>query len=61
MLQPVRSPASREVDPSAPVTQIMIAPSTTGDPREEIATLDIRHRGRLEFGLGLGYRAEEFD
>jgi len=28
---------------------------------EEIATLDIVTEGRLEFGLGLGYRAEEFD
>ena len=28
---------------------------------EEIATLDIITRGRLDVGLGLGYRGEEFD
>lgn len=28
---------------------------------EEIATLDIVTRGKLDFGIGLGYRREEFD
>lgn len=28
---------------------------------EELATLDIMTRGRLDIGLGLGYRSEEFD
>jgi alkanesulfonate monooxygenase SsuD/methylene tetrahydromethanopterin reductase-like flavin-dependent oxidoreductase (luciferase family) len=44
------------------VTQIMIAPLY--HPvllAEEIATLDIVTEGRLVFGLGLGYRREEFD
>src|SRR5207244_4892538 len=44
------------------VTQIMVAPLY--HPvllAEEIATLDIVTEGRLVFGAGLGYRAEEFD
>jgi len=44
------------------VTQIMVAPLY--HPvllAEEIATLDIVTEGRLIFGAGLGYRAEEFD
>jgi alkanesulfonate monooxygenase SsuD/methylene tetrahydromethanopterin reductase-like flavin-dependent oxidoreductase (luciferase family) len=44
------------------VTQIMIAPLY--QPvllAEEIATLDVVTEGRLVFGIGLGYRAEEFD
>ena len=44
------------------VTQIMIAPLY--HPvllAEEIATLDVVTEGRLVFGAGLGYRAEEFD
>ncbi len=44
------------------VTQIMIVPLY--HPvilAEEIATLDIVTEGRLVFGVGLGYRPEEFD
>ena len=44
------------------VTQIMIAPLY--HPvllAEEIATLDVVTEGRLVFGVGLGYRPEEFD
>jgi alkanesulfonate monooxygenase SsuD/methylene tetrahydromethanopterin reductase-like flavin-dependent oxidoreductase (luciferase family) len=44
------------------VTQVMIAPLY--HPvllAEEIATLDVVTEGRLVFGVGLGYRAEEFD
>jgi alkanesulfonate monooxygenase SsuD/methylene tetrahydromethanopterin reductase-like flavin-dependent oxidoreductase (luciferase family) len=60
---PVLARLAAEVDPDVRlVTQIMIAPLY--HPvilAEEIATLDIVTEGRLEFGLGLGYRAEEFD
>jgi alkanesulfonate monooxygenase SsuD/methylene tetrahydromethanopterin reductase-like flavin-dependent oxidoreductase (luciferase family) len=44
------------------VTQIIIAPLY--HPvllAEEIATLDVVTEGRLIFGIGLGYRPEEFD
>lgn len=44
------------------VTQIMIAPLY--HPvllAEEIATLDVVTEGRLVFGVGLGYRPQEFD
>jgi alkanesulfonate monooxygenase SsuD/methylene tetrahydromethanopterin reductase-like flavin-dependent oxidoreductase (luciferase family) len=44
------------------VTQVMIGPLY--HPvllAEEIATLDVVTEGRLVFGVGLGYRAEEFD
>ena len=44
------------------VTQIMIAPLY--HPvllAEEIATLDVVTEGRLVFGVGLGYRPEEYD
>jgi probable F420-dependent oxidoreductase len=44
------------------VTQILIAPLY--HPvllAEEIATLDVVTEGRLVFGVGLGYRPEEFD
>jgi alkanesulfonate monooxygenase SsuD/methylene tetrahydromethanopterin reductase-like flavin-dependent oxidoreductase (luciferase family) len=64
-LQPVPLLArlAAEVDPHVRlVTQIMIAPLY--HPvllAEEIATLDIVTEGRLIFGAGLGYRAEEFD
>lgn len=44
------------------VTQIMIAPLYHPVMlAEEIATLDVVTEGRLVFGVGLGYRAEEFD
>jgi alkanesulfonate monooxygenase SsuD/methylene tetrahydromethanopterin reductase-like flavin-dependent oxidoreductase (luciferase family) len=44
------------------VTQIMIAPLYHPVMlAEEIATLDVVTEGRLIFGAGLGYRAEEFD
>jgi alkanesulfonate monooxygenase SsuD/methylene tetrahydromethanopterin reductase-like flavin-dependent oxidoreductase (luciferase family) len=60
---PVLARLAAEVDPDVRLcTQIMIAPLY--HPvilAEEIATLDIVTEGRLEFGLGLGYRAEEFD
>jgi alkanesulfonate monooxygenase SsuD/methylene tetrahydromethanopterin reductase-like flavin-dependent oxidoreductase (luciferase family) len=60
---PVLARLAAEVDADVRlVTQIMIAPLY--HPvilAEEIATLDIVTEGRLEFGLGLGYRAEEFD
>lgn len=64
-LQPVPLLArlAAEVDPHVRlVTQIMIAPLY--HPvllAEEIATLDVVTEGRLIFGAGLGYRAEEFD
>lgn len=64
-LQPVPLLArlAAEVDPHVRlVTQILIAPLY--HPvllAEEIATLDIVTEGRLVFGAGLGYRAEEFD
>jgi alkanesulfonate monooxygenase SsuD/methylene tetrahydromethanopterin reductase-like flavin-dependent oxidoreductase (luciferase family) len=60
---PVLARLAAEVDADVRlVTQIMIAPLY--HPvilAEEVATLDIVTEGRLEFGLGLGYRAEEFD
>jgi alkanesulfonate monooxygenase SsuD/methylene tetrahydromethanopterin reductase-like flavin-dependent oxidoreductase (luciferase family) len=44
------------------VTQILIAPLYHPVMlAEEIATLDVVTEGRLVFGAGLGYRAEEFD
>src|SRR5215207_11072853 len=44
------------------VTQIMIAPLYHPVMlAEEIATLDIVTEGRLIFGAGLGYKADEFD
>jgi alkanesulfonate monooxygenase SsuD/methylene tetrahydromethanopterin reductase-like flavin-dependent oxidoreductase (luciferase family) len=64
-LQPVPLLArlAAEVGPQVRlVTQIMVAPLY--HPvllAEEIATLDIVTEGRLIFGAGLGYRAEEFD
>jgi alkanesulfonate monooxygenase SsuD/methylene tetrahydromethanopterin reductase-like flavin-dependent oxidoreductase (luciferase family) len=64
-LQPVPLLArlAAEVEPHVRlVTQIMIAPLY--HPvllAEEIATLDVVTEGRLVFGVGLGYRAEEFD
>ncbi len=64
-LQPVPLLArlAAEVEPHVRlVTQIMIAPLY--HPvilAEEIATLDIVTEGRLIFGAGLGYRAQEFD
>jgi alkanesulfonate monooxygenase SsuD/methylene tetrahydromethanopterin reductase-like flavin-dependent oxidoreductase (luciferase family) len=63
-LQPVPLLArlAAEVGPQVRlVTQIMVAPLY--HPvllAEEIATLDIVTEGRLIFGAGLGYRAEEF-
>jgi alkanesulfonate monooxygenase SsuD/methylene tetrahydromethanopterin reductase-like flavin-dependent oxidoreductase (luciferase family) len=63
-LQPVPLLArlAAEVGPDTRlVTQIMIAPLY--HPvilAEEIATLDVVTEGRLIFGAGLGYRAEEF-
>jgi len=63
-LQPVPLLArlAAEVDPHIKlVTQIMIAPLY--HPvllAEEIATLDVVTEGRLVFGVGLGYRPEEF-
>src|SRR3954471_12717074 len=64
-LQPVPLLArlAAEVNPDVKlVTQIMIAPLY--HPvllAEEIATLDVVTEGRLVFGVGLGYRPEEFD
>src|ERR1700722_15534793 len=62
-LVPVLARLAAEVDPDVRlVTQIMIAPLY--HPvilAEEIATLDVVTEGRLVFGAGLGYRAEEFD
>jgi alkanesulfonate monooxygenase SsuD/methylene tetrahydromethanopterin reductase-like flavin-dependent oxidoreductase (luciferase family) len=64
-LQPVPLLArlAAEVGPEVKlVTQIMIAPLY--HPvllAEEIATLDVVTEGRLVFGVGLGYRPEEFD
>ncbi len=64
-LQPVPLLArlAAEVEPHVRlVTQIMIAPLY--HPvllAEEIATLDVVTEGRLVFGVGLGYRPEEFD
>jgi alkanesulfonate monooxygenase SsuD/methylene tetrahydromethanopterin reductase-like flavin-dependent oxidoreductase (luciferase family) len=44
------------------VTQIMVLPLYHPVMlAEEVATLDIVTEGRLIFGAGLGYRAEEFD
>ncbi len=44
------------------VTQIVIAPLYHPVMlAEEIATLDVVTEGRLVFGVGLGYRPEEFD
>lgn len=63
-LQPVPLLArlAAEVEPHIRlVTQIMIAPLY--HPvllAEEIATLDVVTEGRLVFGVGLGYRPEEF-
>lgn len=63
-LQPVPLLArlAAEVEPHIKlVTQIMIAPLY--HPvllAEEIATLDVVTEGRLVFGVGLGYRPEEF-
>lgn len=63
-LQPVPLLArlAAEVDPHVRlVTQVIVAPLY--HPvllAEEIATLDIVTEGRLVFGAGLGYRAEEF-
>ncbi len=63
-LQPVPLLArlAAEVDPHIRlVTQILIAPLY--HPvllAEEIATLDVVTEGRLVFGVGLGYRPEEF-
>jgi alkanesulfonate monooxygenase SsuD/methylene tetrahydromethanopterin reductase-like flavin-dependent oxidoreductase (luciferase family) len=63
-LQPVPLLArlAAEVEPHVRlVTQIMIAPLY--HPvllAEEIATLDVVTEGRLVFGVGLGYRPEEF-
>ncbi|MBM7516447.1 LLM class flavin-dependent oxidoreductase [Nocardioides nitrophenolicus] len=64
-LQPVPLMArlAAEVDPHVRlVTNIIVAPLY--HPvllAEEIATLDVVTEGRLVFGAGLGYRAEEFD
>jgi alkanesulfonate monooxygenase SsuD/methylene tetrahydromethanopterin reductase-like flavin-dependent oxidoreductase (luciferase family) len=64
-LQPVPLLArlAADVDPHVRLaTQIIIAPLY--HPvllAEEIATLDVVTEGRLIFGAGLGYRAEEFD
>jgi len=64
-LQPVPLLArlAAECDPGTRlVTQIMIAPLYHPVMlAEEIATLDVVTEGRLVFGAGLGYRAEEFD
>src|SRR3954452_17801669 len=64
-LQPVPLLArlAAEVDPHIRlVTNIMIAPLYHPVMlAEEIATLDVVTEGRLVFGAGLGYRAEEFD
>lgn len=60
---PVLARLAAEVDPHVRlVTQIMIAPLYHPVMlAEEIATLDVVTEGRLVFGAGLGYRAEEFD
>lgn len=64
-LQPVPLLArlAAEVDPDVRlVTQVLIAPLYHPVMlAEELATLDIVTEGRLEVGLGLGYRADEFD
>ena len=64
-LQPVPLLArlAADVDPNVRlVTQILIAPLYHPVMlAEEIATLDVVTEGRLVFGAGLGYRAEEFD
>ena len=64
-LQPVPLLArlAADVDPHVRlVTQIMIAPLYHPVVlAEEIATLDIVTEGRLVFGAGLGYKADEFD
>jgi alkanesulfonate monooxygenase SsuD/methylene tetrahydromethanopterin reductase-like flavin-dependent oxidoreductase (luciferase family) len=64
-LQPVPLLArlSAEVNPDVRLaTQIMIAPLYHPVMlAEELATLDVVTEGRLIAGLGLGYRAEEFD
>ncbi|MET7392847.1 LLM class flavin-dependent oxidoreductase [Dactylosporangium sp. NPDC005572] len=64
-LQPVPLLArlAADVDPHVRlVTQILVAPLYHPvHLAEEIATLDIVTEGRLVFGAGLGYRAEEFD
>jgi alkanesulfonate monooxygenase SsuD/methylene tetrahydromethanopterin reductase-like flavin-dependent oxidoreductase (luciferase family) len=64
-LQPVPLLArlAADVDPHVRlVTQILIAPLYHPVMlAEEIATLDVVTEGRLVFGAGLGYRAEEFD
>jgi alkanesulfonate monooxygenase SsuD/methylene tetrahydromethanopterin reductase-like flavin-dependent oxidoreductase (luciferase family) len=63
-LQPVPLLArlAADVDPHVRlVTQIMIAPLYHPVVlAEEIATLDVVTEGRLVFGAGIGYRAEEF-
>ena len=64
-LQPVPLLARLAADVDANVrlvTQILIAPLYHPVMlAEEIATLDVVTEGRLVFGAGLGYRAEEFD
>ncbi|MBI1376609.1 MAG: LLM class flavin-dependent oxidoreductase [Frankiales bacterium] len=64
-LQPVPLLArlAAEVNPDVRLaTQIMIAPLYHPVMlAEELATLDVVTEGRLIFGAGLGYRAEEFD
>jgi len=64
-LQPVPLLArlAAEVNPDVRLaTQIMIAPLYHPVMlAEELATLDVVTEGRLIAGLGLGYRAEEFD
>ena len=64
-LQPVPLLArlSAELDPEVKVvTHVMIGPLYHPVVlAEEVATLDIVTEGRLCFGVGLGYRAEEFD
>jgi len=64
-LQPVPLLArlAAEVNPDVKLaTQIMIAPLYHPVMlAEELATLDVVTEGRLIAGLGLGYRAEEFD
>jgi alkanesulfonate monooxygenase SsuD/methylene tetrahydromethanopterin reductase-like flavin-dependent oxidoreductase (luciferase family) len=60
---PLLARLAADVDPHVRlVTQIMIAPLYHPVMlAEEIATLDIVTEGRLVFGAGLGFRAEEFD
>ena len=64
-LQPVPLLArlAAHVEPNVKLaTQIMIGPLYHPVMlAEEIATLDIVTEGRLVFGIGLGYRPEEFD